>query len=325
LADQAGAWDSTYHAPALVREVVEALPGASTVLDGTLGGGGHSAALLAAGVRVDGVDRDPDAVATALERLSAAAGAGLFRAFVANFSALDLVPELVDLRYDGVLLDLGVSSHQLDDPSRGFSFRRGEPLDMRMGAGLGRRLRDQTDSLHDGTAAALLNTAAETELTAIFRDFADEPRAGRLARTIAHRRARGLLTTSDDFVDAIRAALGPRSGPSDFARLFQAVRIAVNDEISALEKALPSLRDRLNPQGRLAVISYHSGEDRVVKRAFRAWSVACRCPPRQPICSCGGRAIGVSITRRPIVPGAEELARNARVRSAKLRVWERAT
>jgi len=303
---------------------VDALAGASVVLDATLGGGGHAAALLAAGARVDGVDRDPEAVAAALARLADSAGAGRFRAFVANFASLDLVSALAGLRYGGVLLDLGVSSHQLDNPARGFSFRRGEPLDMRMGIGLGRRSDDRAAAAESGTAAALLNTAAETELTAIFRDFADEPRAGRLARTITHRRARGLLTTSDDFVAAIRAALGPRSGPSDFARLFQAVRIAVNDELTALETALPALRDRLAARGRLVVISYHSGEDRVVKRTFREWSVACHCPPRQPVCTCGGQAVGTSVTRRPMVAGADEIARNPRVRSAKLRVWERA-
>jgi 16S rRNA (cytosine1402-N4)-methyltransferase len=279
---------------------------------------------LAAGARVDGVDRDPDAVAAALDRLGDATRAGRFRAFVANFASLDRVPSLVGMHYDGVLLDLGVSSHQLDNPARGFSFRRGEPLDMRMGVGLGRRADDRGDGADDRTAAALLNTAPETELTSIFRDFADEPRAGRLARTITHRRAHGMLATSDDFVAAIRAALGARSGPSDFARLFQAVRIAVNDELTALETALPSLRERLAAGGRLAVISYHSGEDRVVKRTFREWSVACHCPPRQPICTCGGQALGTSITRRPIVAGPDELARNPRVRSAKLRVWERA-
>jgi 16S rRNA (cytosine1402-N4)-methyltransferase len=204
LSDFAGAWDSAYHAPALVREVVDCLGGASTVLDGTLGGGGHAAALLTAGAQVDGVDRDPDAVAAALIRLADAARSGRFRAFVANFAALDRVPALEGLRYTGVLLDLGVSSHQLDDPARGFSFRRGEPLDMRMSASRITGAHGEEPAAQGTTAAELLNTAGEGELATMFRDFADEPKAGRLARTIVHRRARQALATSDDLVDAIR-------------------------------------------------------------------------------------------------------------------------
>ena len=171
----------------------------------------------------------------------------------------------------GILLDLGVSSHQLDDPTRGFSFREGVPLDMRMG----------TDAVRD--AATLLSTADEIELGAIFREYADERRAMRLAREIVRRRANRPFATSDDLVGAIRGALGPRTGPADFARLFQAVRIAVNDEIGGLERALDRLRERLQPEGILVVIAYHSGEDRVVKNAFRDWSASCVCPPRQPM------------------------------------------
>jgi 16S rRNA (cytosine1402-N4)-methyltransferase len=320
LSDEAGAWDSAYHAPALVSELVEALRGLSPVLDGTLGGGGHAAALLAAGAQVDGVDRDPEAIAAALSRLANAARSGRFRAFLANFAGVDSVPSLEGVRYGGVLLDLGVSSHQLDEPARGFSFRRGEGLDMRMAGSHSPTTEAGAESV---TAAELLNTADEDVLAAIFRDLADEPKARRLARAVTRRRSRQPLTVSDDFVDAIRSALGARSGPSDFARLFQAVRIAVNDERGALERALPALRDRLLPGGRLAVVSYHSGEDRMVKRAFRDWSTPCHCPPRQPVCTCGG-ALGALVTRRPIVPGALELARNPRARSAKLRVWQRA-
>ena len=311
--DLAGAWDSEFHAPALIEEVSAALAGAATVFDGTLGGGGHSAALLAGGARVDAMDRDPEAVATARTRLSDAMSAGRFRAFAGNFAEPDSVPQLVGTRYDGVLLDLGVSSHQLDDLSRGFTFRRGAPLDMRMaGAGV---------AVDAGT---LLNTASVEELAAIFRDYGDEPRANRLARAIEHRRSNRPFETSDDLVAAIRGALGSKTGPSDFARLFQALRIAVNQEAEALEAALPSLRDRLNPGGRFAVIAYHSGEDRAVKLAFRDWSQSCHCPPRQPRCTCGGKAMGHLVTRRAIVAKQSEIARNPRVRSARLRVWERA-
>lgn len=322
VSDQAGAWDSEFHAPALIDEVRAALAGAATVFDGTLGGGGHAAALLAAGARVDAVDRDPDAVAAASARLADAAAAGRFRAVTANFADVDRVPEFHGERYDAVLLDLGVSSHQLDDLARGFSFRRGAPLDMRMGAAA-----EESGPAADLTgagAAALLNEASAEQLAMVFRDYGDEPRAARLARAVVHCRAIRPFATSDDLVAAIRGALGPRTGPSDFARLFQAIRIAVNQEAAGLERALPLLRDRLRPGGRFAVIAYHSGEDRTVKHAFRDWSQSCHCPPRQPQCTCGGLSLGRLVTRRAIVAGSAEIARNPRVRSARLRIWERA-
>jgi 16S rRNA (cytosine1402-N4)-methyltransferase len=335
MLDEAGAWDSTYHAPVLVSEIVAALAGAARILDGTLGGGGHAAALLDGGATVDALDRDPEAVRASRARLSGAEAAGRFRAFAANFAAVDVVSELRGIHYDGMLLDLGVSSHQVDDLTRGFTFRPGALLDMRMAhqqvsqeappetaaparasaPGAGREL----------DAAGLLNTASELELVGIFRTYADEPRAGRLAREIVRRRATRRFATSDDLVGAIRGAFGPRTGPPEFARLFQAVRIAVNDEIAALTAALPLLRDRLAPGGRLAVIAYHSGEDRVVKHTFREWSQACHCPPRQAYCTCGGIARGEVLTRRAIVATPAEVARNPRARSAKLRVWRRAS
>ena len=307
-----GRWESVFHAPVLAAEVLSLLAGAEHVLDGTLGGGGHSLALLESGCRVDAVDRDAAAVAAARERLAAFERAGRFRAYRANYAALDDVPALAGIRFDGILLDLGVSSHQIDALERGFSFREGARLDMRMG----------DESSPD--AADLLNTAPEEELSALFRRYGDEPRAGRLAREIARRRANEPFATSDDLVRAIRGALGARTGPGDFARLFQALRIAVNDELAGLERALPDLRDRLAPGGRLVVISYHSGEDRLVKRAMRDWSAACVCPPRQPTCTCRGAPLGSLLTRKAIAPGAAELASNARARSARLRAWQRA-
>ena len=158
-------------------------------------------------------------------------------------------------------------------------------------------MRMGTDAVRD--AATLLSTADEMELGAIFREYADERRAMRLAREIVRRRANRAFATSDDLVGAIRGALGPRTGPPDFARLFQAVRIAVNDEIGGLERALDRLRERLQPGGVLVVIAYHSGEDRVVKNAFRDWSASCICPPRQPICTCRGHALGTLVTTGP--------------------------
>jgi 16S rRNA (cytosine1402-N4)-methyltransferase len=308
-------WDSDYHAPALVEAVVELLGAGTFVLDGTLGGGGHSAALLDSGVtRVIGIDRDPDALAAARARLEAASESGRFVAHEGNYAELGRIQALADIRFTGILLDLGISSHQIDDAARGFSFREGAPLDMRMGgsADAGR------------SAAELLNTADERELMTILRDFGDEPRAGRLAREIVRRRETRPFVTSDDLVGAIRATFGARSGPPEFARLFQAVRIAVNEEISGIEKALPDLRNRLAPGGILVVIAYHSGEDRLVKHAFRAWSEDCICPPRHPMCTCGGnRSLGTVLTRRAITATADEVAHNPRARSAKLRAWQR--
>lgn len=304
-----GQWDSVYHAPVLAAEVVELLAGARSVLDGTLGGGGHSHALLEAGANVTAVDRDPQAIAAARRRLAEYERAGRFRTVLGNYADLDSVPELDGVRFDGILLDLGVSSHQLDDPARGFSFREGVPLDMRMGADA------------DRDAATLLATADEMELAGIFREYADERRAMRLAREVVRRRSTRPLIVSDDLVGAIRGALGPRTGPADFARLFQAVRIAVNDEIGGLERALDRLRARLVPGGTFAVIAYHSGEDRVVKNAFRDWSADCVCPPRQPVCTCRGTALGKLLTRRPVTASEGEAARNPRSRSARLRAW----
>jgi 16S rRNA (cytosine1402-N4)-methyltransferase len=311
--DPRAPWGTDYHSPALADDVVALLRGAALVLDGTLGGGGHAAALLESGVgRVIGLDRDPEALASAGARLAGAAAEGRFVAHQGNYAAIDAIPAIADLRFDGILLDLGISSHQIDDASRGFSFREGAPLDMRMG-GTG----DAAPS-----AAELLDTESEQDLTRIFREYGDEPRAGRLAREIVRRRATRPFETSDDLVGAIRGALGPRTGPPEFARLFQAVRIAVNDELAGLEHALPSLRDRLAPGGTLAVIAYHSGEDRLVKHAFRQWSTDCICPPRLPVCACGGNhARGDTLTRRAVVASPDEVAWNPRARSARLRAW----
>ena len=318
-------WDSAYHAPVMATEIVRLLRDAPAAahrdttshprshplaLDGTLGGGGHSLALLDAGFRVVATDRDPHALAAASVRLQDYQHDGRFRALLANYA--DVADLDAHEPFDAVLLDLGISSHQIDDLARGFSFREGAALDMRMG----------TDARTD--AATFLNDTDERELARVFRAYADEPRASRLAREIARRRATRPFATSDDLVGAIRGALGPRTGPGDFARLFQAVRVEVNDELARLEHALPALRDRLSPGGRIAVIAYHSGEDRLVKHAFREWSAGCVCPPRQPLCTCGHVALGETVTRRAVEADDAERARNPRARSAKLRVWQRA-
>ncbi len=307
-----GAFDAPYHAPVLVAEVLQHLGHARSVLDGTLGGGGHTAALIAAGADVTALDRDPEAIASAHTRLADDAREGKFHPLQSNFADIDHVAELAGVTFEGILLDLGVSSHQIDDATRGFTFREGAPLDMRMGA----------DAQMD--AAEWLAVSEVPAMAQAFKEYADEPKAMRLARTIEKRRAHAPLLVSDDLVGAIREALGPRSGPGDFARLFQAVRIAVNGELTALERALPVLRDRLAPGGVMAVIAYHSGEDRLVKHAFRAWSVDCICPPRHPVCTCGNNhSQGEVLTKRAVTAAEGEAARNPRARSAHLRAWRR--
>ena len=307
-----GRWGSPYHAPVMVEEVVALLVGADQILDCTLGGGGHSEALLASGSSVVALDRDEAAITEARKRLASYEASGRFLAIRGNFGEVDRIQELSGRRFDAILVDLGVSSHQIDADDRGFSFRPGALLDMRM------------DRRSNTTAAELLNTLDEAELSHIFREYGDEPRANRLARQIVHRRDRKPMHVSDDLVDAIRGAFGARMGPGDFARLFQAVRIAVNDELTLLESALPLLRDKLKPGGRLAVIAYHSGEDRLVKHTMREWSSSCICPPKQLQCTCRGKSLGELLTKRATTASPKETALNPRSRSARLRAWQSA-
>jgi 16S rRNA (cytosine1402-N4)-methyltransferase len=296
----------------MVEEVVRLFDGAKEILDCTLGGGGHSEALLAAGSSVVAIDRDEAAIIESRKRLASYETSGRFLALRGNFGEVDRVPELRGRTFDGVFADLGVSSYQIDADDRGFSFRPGALLDMRM------------DRRSTGTAADLLNTLDEADLSQIFRDYGDEPRARRFAREIVRRRERKPMRVSDDLVDAIRGAFGSRTGPGDFARLFQAVRIAVNGELTALATALPTLRDRLNPGGVLALISYHSGEDRLVKHTIREWSLSCVCPPAQLQCTCRGKPLGTLLTKRALTASPEEAAANPRSRSARLRAWRKA-
>ena len=236
----------------------------------------------------------------------------------ASFAAPIALAAIRDFAPDRILLDLGISSHQIDMSERGFTFRVGAPLDMRMTG---------TGTLESGagvTARDILNTWPVERLETVFADYADERKARALAREIVRRRLTASFGVSDDFVNAIRAVLGPRSGPPDFARLFQALRIAVNEELDALAAALPELRDALAPGGLLGVITYHSGEDRIVKHTFREWGRACICPPRQPVCTCRGRALGRVLTKKPIVPDAAEIAANPRARSAQFRAFAKA-
>jgi 16S rRNA (cytosine1402-N4)-methyltransferase len=296
------------HVPVLAKEVSRLAAGRRRFVDCTVGDGGHAVLLLQAGGELVAVDRDSDAISVAKARMGTADIRWLNCCF-ADPPALEAIRSFCP---DFVLFDLGVSSRQLDSDSRGFSFRRDVPLDMRM------------TSMAGPSGADLLNTLESGVLAQLFRDYADESRAKHLANTIVRRRSTSPFATSDDLVNAVRAALGPRTGPADFARLFQAIRIEVNGEIRALEETLPVVLDALVPGGIVVVISYHSVEDRVVKHQFREWARTCVCPVGVPICTCRGRALGTQTPRKPISPTTEEIASNPRARSAKMRVFRKA-
>jgi 16S rRNA (cytosine1402-N4)-methyltransferase len=303
---------STYHEPVLVSEVVGLLdPGRGGLyLDGTLGGGGHSEAILEASphARVVGVDRDSDALEEAGRRLQ---GYGA-RFEVIEGDYADVVATL-DRDLAGALLDLGISSHQIDDARRGFSFREGSPLDMRMSGRGG------------VTAAEVLNTYPEAELVRVLRDYGEERRAWPVARRIAARRRETPFRASEDLVSVLEDVYRHRLTAQDKARVFQALRIEVNRELESLDRALPSLRKRLEPRGVLVVIAYHSLEDRRVKNAFREWSRSCVCPPELPVCRCRGTALGETLTRKVVRPSEAEIEANPRARSARLRAWRKAS
>ena len=304
------------HEPVMVEEVLSHLQPerGGWYLDGTVGAGGHAAAILerGEGAKLVGLDRDSEAIETAGDRL--AGHKGRVRLEEADFRDAPAVLAALKIQeLAGALLDLGVSSGQLDMTARGFSFRPGTPLLMRMGGTTG----------GGRPAADFLNTASVEELGRVFREYGEERRWRALAREVARRRAEHPLERSDDLVAAIRAVLGPGLRPADKARLFQAVRIEVNRELEALSDALPKIRDLLADRGRLVVIAYHSLEDRIVKQAFREWSRSCVCPPELPICRCRGKPLGRTLTRRPETPSEGEVGRNPRSRSARLRAWER--
>lgn len=304
---------SGYHDPVMGRELLELLAprDEGLYLDGTVGGGGHTRLIVEAcdGCRVLAVDRDPDALEAARAVLEAYRPRVRF--LRARFDRAVDDSEVRDRGLEGAVLDLGVSSHQLDEDERGFAFRRGVVLDMRMS----REGRDARD---------FLANADEEELARVFREYGEERRGRRLAREIIKRRATEPLETSDDLVAALTVSLGRRPSASEKARIFQAVRIAVNEELDALVSALPAIRDAMNAGGVMVVIAYHSLEDRAVKHAFREWSRACVCPPELPVCTCRGQALGETLTRKVVRPSAGEVDRNPRARSARLRAWRRA-
>ena len=303
-----------HHESVLAREVVQLLapsPG-KLLLDGTLGGGGHSELLLAAGARVIGVDKDPRALAAASARLARYGEA--FRAVRADFrDAKNVLSALGLAGVDGALVDLGVSSPQLDDPARGFSFREAGPLDMRMGE-------------EGETVAELLARVDERELARILDEYGEEPFARPVARAIKRAVEGGEELDTARLAEVVAGAIPRKAWPKRIhpaTRTFQALRIAVNDELGALAQWLDSLPSLLNPGGRAATIAFHSLEDRMVKERFRALTQACTCPRDFPVCACGAEASFAQVTRKAVQAADDEVAANPRARSARLRVVER--
>ena len=306
------------HEPVLLQEVLQwmAVKPGGAYADGTLGGGGHSGAMLRASegtATLYGIDRDETAIAAASERLAEFSG---FHAIHGNFhDGKALLTAASAPPLDGVLLDLGVSSPQLDNGERGFSYHEDAPLDMRM------------DRSQGQTAAELLATVSEGELTHILRDYGEEKWAARIAKILVEHRAKQPILTTQDLVRVVDAAIPKavrrRDEGHPARRTFQAVRIAVNDELAPLTQALEDFVDCLKPGGRLLVITFHSLEDRLTKRCFQRLQNPCVCPPKAPICTCGRKPSVKILAKGAVAPSEEEVARNPRARSAKLRVVEK--
>ena len=306
------------HTSVLLNETIESLkvkPGGIYV-DGTLGGGGHSleiAKLLDEGGTLVGIDRDEAAIRAAAERLYAYRDRVVIRR--GNYSEMpEILKELGIARVDGILLDLGVSSYQLDTAERGFSYMQDAPLDMRM------------DQREVRTAADLINRESERELARIIKEYGEERFAWNIAKHIAERRARKPIETTGELVEIIRASIPMRlqkTGGHPAKRTFQAIRIELNGELTALTDSIDGMIDLLRDGGRLSVITFHSLEDRIVKAAFKRNENPCTCPPDFPVCVCGKKSKGFAVTRKPVLPSEAEQTMNPRSQSAKLRVFER--
>lgn len=283
-------------------------------VDGTLGGAGHSSVILSKlgdGGRLIGIDQDEAAIQTATERIGSSDKVTLVRS---NYS--NMVQVLSDLGIDGVdgiLLDLGVSSYQLDTVERGFSYRYDTELDMRM---------DQRQTL---TAKDIVNGYSEKELFKIIRDYGEEQFAQNIAKHIVNNRQKGEINTTFELNEIIKAAIPAkkRTNGHPSKKTFQAIRIECNRELDVLRDSLEGMIDILNPGGRLAIITFHSLEDRIVKVAFKNAENPCTCPPEFPVCVCGKKSLGKVVTRKPILPSEEEMENNSRAKSAKLRVFEK--
>ena len=306
-----------HHVSVLLQECIDGLniKPDGVYVDGTLGGAGHSseiAARLTTGQLI-GIDRDPVALEAAGKRLAPYAD----RVTLVHSNFCEIAQVLADLNIsgvDGILLDLGVSSPQLDEVSRGFSYMGDAPLDMRM---------NSEDAL---TAFDVVNTWPYEELRRILYDYGEERYAPQIASAICRRREAAPIETTLELVDIIRSAMPPaalREKQHPAKRSFQAIRIAVNDELGSVEKVMEDAIPCLNPGGRLAIITFHSLEDRIVKNGMTAASRGCTCPPNFPVCVCGKKPKVRLISKKPIVSGQEELDRNPRARSAKLRVCEK--
>lgn len=306
------------HKSVLLQECIDALnirPD-GIYLDGTLGGAGHSSQIarrLTEGGRLIGVDRDRTALAAAKERL--APYADRVTLVHSNFAEIDAILDSLGIpAVNGMLFDLGVSSPQLDDASRGFSYMADAPLDMRM---------DKDDAL---TAGEVVNTWPQGELRRILYDYGEERYAPQIAAAICRAREKAPVETTLELVDIIRSAMPAqalREKQHPTKRSFQAIRIAVNDELGAVSRMMQAAVGRLNPGGRLAVITFHSLEDRIVKSEMQQAARGCTCPPEFPVCVCGKKPLVKLVTRKPIVSGPAELEENPRARSAKLRVAEK--
>lgn len=306
-----------HHRTVLLYEAVEALQikEDGIYVDGTLGGGGHSEAILSRlknGLLI-GIDQDDRAIAAAEERLHP--GQNRLLLVRDNFVHIDEILKGQGIeKVDGFLFDLGVSSPQLDEEERGFRYQEEAPLDMRM---------DRRQSL---TAYEVVNEWPEGELTRIIREYGEERFARSIARRIVERRKRAPIATTRELVEVIKEAIpapARRTGPHPAKRTFQAIRIAVNRELEVLGRVLHLAIERLKIGGRIAVISFHSLEDRIVKETFQEYAAGCTCPPDFPVCVCGKTPSLKIITKKPIIPTAEEIERNPRSRSAKLRVAEK--
>lgn len=309
-----------YHKSVLLNEAIEYLNirPSGIYADGTLGGGGHSleiARRLSEGGRLICMDQDEDAVLAAGKRLSGYEG----RVKIIRGNYCDMKEALraegIE-KADGILLDLGVSSFQLDTPERGFTYRYGDaPLDMRM---------DQRQKL---TAEDIVNEYGEDELFRVIRDYGEDRFAKNIAKHIAAARRKGRIRTAGELTEIIRGAI-PRkiqaTGGHPAKRTFQAIRIELNQELSVLEAALDQMIDLLGPGGRLCIITFHSLEDRIVKTHFKKQEKPCICPENFPVCVCGRKPKGRCVTRKPVLPGEEEISSNSRAKSAKMRVFERA-
>ena len=311
-----------HHLPVLLHECLNglAIKPTGVYLDCTLGGAGHSSEILrrlGPGGLLIGIDRDADAIEAATQHLSSVGTQARFCCLKGNFhdAAALLKSVETDRGLDGILVDLGVSSHQLDVRERGFSYHDDAPLDMRM---------DRNQPL---SAREIVNIRSEDELNRILRDYGEEKWARQIARVICDRRKASPIETTGQLVDIVDAAIPKKfrsgDGSHPARRTFQALRIAVNDELDPLEGSLRMLVDQLAPGGRLCVITFHSLEDRIVKNTFRNLADPCTCPKSFPVCVCGKKPTVKLITRKPITATPEELAQNPRSRSASLRVLEK--